>query len=932
MHPGAAQSTPEEKVRVMARSADGYVKAEMQKLRDEGRAQAVFTHGDLAYIVGDEKASVAKVDVVVDLEVRDDGPIGFHVRAGDGVIVEVRKASLAQIMGLQVGDELLSVDDEPVSLLSQDYLDELNAKGADAPPAGPHSIVNLRRLRCKVWTAVDSLHHAMRDKVKIERGRQLDEFRWALETERTTKETELARSKTAKETAAVAKIQAVVRARSDIYELKAQLNLARVRAQDATLTADPKTLLVEHSDLVDGVYELLKGRWANGYPVWRKRLGSYFLFSTPSCRWYIGDVEEEQLGFSRDSGLVCNRSMHNGILPYDLPDNGWSKYYPFEDVWTLDADLRVRLPSPHELRSLAATKIQSKFRGNGTRKPKKLERQMREKLEKAPKMLLLMGSRQHEGIYTLVPDKLSSDWPLWKRAGLVSWLFSLPSGKWTVVEDTSGRATFNHNAGKLVTKEPHRGLYPDALPPQAWMRFDAQVDRWCHDEAIDITVQGSKQQAAATKIQHRFRVVLLRKALRISREAPTQLLVACSGVCDGVYDIVRSVSANGYPVWRQFLAASTLWLYSSPQSRWIIWDESHEDEVNDDRLTPMSFKADSGAVATATRHDGRLPHELPPGRWVSFPHDIPQHAPDTLDPIYGPLPQEASCWHSCTSTVVRLPHPAVPSVLNISSNGQGVGNYKLEPAMTLNGLPVWRRKGRDQWIFSGIAGRWFIGLNTEMSARFHPSSISAGTKDRHCGDLPHTVAANGWLRYDEDFGIWGDSSFRVTGLDLEEHASVVLQASYRGMAARAKRRAEAASRKPSVALQEDLSPSSPEGAEEIEGQQQADGGRQVDAADSAHGVVQETTTAIQQEGSATSPQQNIEEGSANEAAHGPLNDADFTGDAPDFSQGTLEEGVSANSAPAAQQTVAVDSTQEVAEEPAVQREQLSPKTTVSDAA
>merc|ERR1719436_2395939 len=51
-----------------------------------------------------------------------------------------------------------------------------------------------------------------------------------------------------------------------------------------------------YSDECSGRYDTV-GEWANGYPVWKQRAGSCWLYSATDGRWYIGGHEKRGSGF-----------------------------------------------------------------------------------------------------------------------------------------------------------------------------------------------------------------------------------------------------------------------------------------------------------------------------------------------------------------------------------------------------------------------------------------------------------------------------------------------------------------------------------------------------------------------------------------------------------------------------------------------------------
>eukprot|EP00929_Paragymnodinium_shiwhaense_P019310 TRINITY_DN13224_c0_g1_i1.p1 TRINITY_DN13224_c0_g1~~TRINITY_DN13224_c0_g1_i1.p1 ORF type:complete len:2730 (-),score=502.96 TRINITY_DN13224_c0_g1_i1:488-8677(-) len=70
-----------------------------------------------------------------------------------------------------------------------------------------------------------------------------------------------------------------------------------------------------------GIYERVKDKTANGYPLWsQSKGGSHWLYSGLSGRWLVGGQREKELGFQCDTGVISSRDAHSGQMPHKLQE------------------------------------------------------------------------------------------------------------------------------------------------------------------------------------------------------------------------------------------------------------------------------------------------------------------------------------------------------------------------------------------------------------------------------------------------------------------------------------------------------------------------------------------------------------------------------------------------------------------------------------
>jgi len=108
---------------------------------------------------------------------------------------------------------------------------------------------------------------------------------------------------------------------SALVELVAERSMAFAESE-----LPPKLHIVIPGDPVKngaGLYELVKGENANGFPLWAKQGGGHWLYSGLGGRWLIGGPHEKELGFECDTGVIGTKLQHKGALPQKVSAGGW---------------------------------------------------------------------------------------------------------------------------------------------------------------------------------------------------------------------------------------------------------------------------------------------------------------------------------------------------------------------------------------------------------------------------------------------------------------------------------------------------------------------------------------------------------------------------------------------------------------------------------
>eukprot|EP00928_Gymnodinium_smaydae_P019305 TRINITY_DN17396_c0_g1_i2.p1 TRINITY_DN17396_c0_g1~~TRINITY_DN17396_c0_g1_i2.p1 ORF type:complete len:855 (-),score=141.56 TRINITY_DN17396_c0_g1_i2:284-2848(-) len=115
----------------------------------------------------------------------------------------------------------------------------------------------------------------------------------------------------------------------------------------------PPTLLVTSAGEYAGVYGVVPGKQPNGYPLWKRLADENYIFSGPSCRWFLGDEDEEEAQFEEDTGNYAHLYEHYGLYPHQMPEDGWTAYSEASGNFEDAPRTRVFCPdSPCALRSL----------------------------------------------------------------------------------------------------------------------------------------------------------------------------------------------------------------------------------------------------------------------------------------------------------------------------------------------------------------------------------------------------------------------------------------------------------------------------------------------------------------------------------------------------------------------------------------------------
>lgn len=96
----------------------------------------------------------------------------------------------------------------------------------------------------------------------------------------------------------------------------------------------------------------------------------------------------------------------------------------------------------------------------------------------------------------------------------------------------------------------------------------------------------------------------------------------------------------------------------------------------------------------------------------------------------------------CSEVAVERRTEAAPPFLRVISPVNQVtcsGDYELVPDERPAGMPLWRKRGGDRWLYCGDDGRWYIGGISSKDRHFACSSGFIYHNKIHDGMLPHML-------------------------------------------------------------------------------------------------------------------------------------------------------------------------------------------------
>lgn len=202
-----------------------------------------------------------------------------------------------------------------------------------------------------------------------------------------------------------------------------------------------------------GRYELMPGKHANGWPLWKMCQGSYWLYSGQGGgHWCIGAQDVNNDKFACNAGFIISEKPHKGAMPNRIAK--WRRWDHKKERHVADASIRITKTG------WSATKV-----------------------------LYVYSSRNHSevcaGKYELVPNGVANGWPIWKMRGGDYWLYSCKDGCWGICAKDVRAKGFDCCAGFILSVETHRGQMPESVGK--WERWDEGHDRFLADPCIAVS-------------------------------------------------------------------------------------------------------------------------------------------------------------------------------------------------------------------------------------------------------------------------------------------------------------------------------------------------------------------------------------------------------------------------------------------------------------
>ncbi|CAK9058972.1 unnamed protein product, partial [Durusdinium trenchii] len=266
---------------------------------------------------------------------------------------------------------------------------------------------------------------------------------------------------------------------------------------------------------LSGEYRLSQ-QHANGHPIWQ-RAGwgeEAYLYSGRSGKWYVvcKNVVVERHFHCSLGGLVSS-VPHAGVPPdaFVGSHRGWG--VRTKDGWEQDEDISI-----------------------GT-----------QPFETPQSTLWVVSSGQKAtGRFDLLEGQQANGFPLWRRAGrgAAMWLYSGNKGKWCIGDHTVAELyKFRCSQGFMVSAAPHVGEPPEH-----------ENTTWTFQE--DGSSSSSSSTVVSTATPPVPDVIYLMSPNGQQRKA-------------GIYQLVREIFANGYPVWKSFQDGQRL-LYTGSNGCWYF--------------------------------------------------------------------------------------------------------------------------------------------------------------------------------------------------------------------------------------------------------------------------------------------------------------------------------------------------------------------------
>mmetsp|Transcript_20358 Transcript_20358/g.64001 ORF Transcript_20358/g.64001 Transcript_20358/m.64001 type:complete len:665 (+) Transcript_20358:408-2402(+) len=394
------------------------------------------------------------------------------------------------------------------------------------------------------------------------------------------------------------------------------------------------------------------------------------------------------------------------------------------------------------------------------------------------------------GEYTLCSGEEANGSPLWQKRDGGRWLYSGVDGKWYVGGPLSRRYDFQCASGFLCCGQVHGGRMPDSIAG-AWEVGNGSS--WRQDRDIVVTAliaaPAHREQEAVDGLAEDYPgvYIITHKEAAVTSKvclAPPILAHLDAGMVVHVVEVVhcpRERRVRG----RIERPAGWISLVSLEDGyRWARRVEACGQEavaVCDAKKKLLSMDGVPGAKLLLA--DGQEPSECSTDQGSSsgLADDKPPSSSGPGPPSsHGGTPPESLCDQPSEASEASVSVPSVPSsqatapsspavappqALHVATpNGQLIcaGEYRLVPEMMPNGMPLWKQRDGEHWVYSGKAHRWCIGGQDVVGRQFATNAGWIYQGREHGGLLPHRSHGSPWMR-------WNGRSFEA------DHDIVVTQ-------------------------------------------------------------------------------------------------------------------------------------------------------------
>eukprot|EP00929_Paragymnodinium_shiwhaense_P111831 TRINITY_DN8011_c0_g1_i1.p1 TRINITY_DN8011_c0_g1~~TRINITY_DN8011_c0_g1_i1.p1 ORF type:complete len:933 (+),score=221.05 TRINITY_DN8011_c0_g1_i1:166-2964(+) len=237
-----------------------------------------------------------------------------------------------------------------------------------------------------------------------------------------------------------------------------------------------------------GWYILVEGEKVNGMPLWKRRVGAFWLFSGLRNTWLIGDKQEADEKFNCDTGFLTHPTVHNGVMPQHLK-GPWDRFTL--RGWAADEMIAFLTPDTIDVLLVDIVRqLQSVWRG---KKARHVAAQRKEELRK--KQELASAIKIQSLCRSWKAKKVRRERLLRKRAAERAALAALRNAAATKIQ-----AMYRGASARTAVKQMRQEREGAVRKIQANFRGCQGRQR-----AKSRRLESKKQDVAATKIQARHR-------------------------------------------------------------------------------------------------------------------------------------------------------------------------------------------------------------------------------------------------------------------------------------------------------------------------------------------------------------------------------------------------------------------------------------------